>query len=56
MMNLIVKYPPSYPDVIPELKLEPIDEGSGELTEEESEMVLEKLRMLVCGFVMLDSA
>jgi hypothetical protein len=48
MLTLVVKYPPTYPDVIPELELEaPDDEETGELREGEDEVVLAKLRIVV---------
>ncbi|GFZ52107.1 hypothetical protein JCM24511_09880 [Saitozyma sp. JCM 24511] len=43
-LYLSVKYPPTYPDAIPELALEQIDEESGELRDGEEEIVLEQLR------------
>jgi hypothetical protein len=46
-LYLIFTYPPEYPEVIPELSLEPIDEDSGELSEEEEEDVLTQLRVMV---------
>jgi hypothetical protein len=46
-LYLSVKYPPTYPDAIPELALEQIDEESGELREGEEEIVLEQLRNVV---------
>jgi hypothetical protein len=46
-LYLSVKYPPTYPDAIPELALEQIDEELGELREGEEEIVLEQLRNVV---------
>lgn len=46
-LYLSVKYPPTYPDAIPELALEQIDEESGELRDGEEEIVLEQLRNVV---------
>lgn len=43
-LYLNVAYPPTYPDEIPELSFEPVDEESGELTEEEEQHVLAQLR------------
>ncbi|KAK8854516.1 hypothetical protein IAR55_003255 [Kwoniella newhampshirensis] len=51
-LNLIVSYPPTYPDTIPEFSLEEREdddedeegEGSGELKEGEEETILEQLR------------
>lgn len=37
-------YPPGYPDEIPELSLEPVDEDEGELRDDEEEDVLSQLR------------
>jgi hypothetical protein len=44
---LVVTYPETYPDVIPELAFESIDEDEGELTEEESERVVGALNAIV---------
>ncbi len=46
-LHLYFTYPPTYPDVLPDMEFEPIDEDSGELHEEESEAVLGQLRMIV---------
>jgi hypothetical protein len=46
-LYLTVTYPPGYPDEIPELALEPIDEESGELRDDEEEDVLAQLRASV---------
>jgi hypothetical protein len=46
-LTLIVTYPPTYPDVIPELKLEEIDEEAGELRDGEEDSILEQLRAVV---------
>jgi len=43
-VHLVVTYPPTYPDDIPDLALEAIDEESGELDEEERQEVLSQLR------------
>ncbi|ORY32153.1 ubiquitin-conjugating enzyme/RWD-like protein [Naematelia encephala] len=43
---LAISYPSTYPDTIPELSFETIDEESGELTEEESEDILSSLQTL----------
>lgn len=40
-------YPETYPDVIPELAFENIDEEDGELTEEESEKLVNALNAIV---------
>lgn len=46
---LVFSYPPTYPDVIPELKFEELDEEeeSGELQDGEEEPLLEQLRGVV---------
>lgn len=44
---LVVTYPPTYPDVIPELGLEDIDEKLGTLREGEAEAVIEQLNQTV---------
>lgn len=41
------KYPPEYPDVLPEMSFEAIDEESGELRDGEEETLLEELRKSV---------
>lgn len=46
-MHLIFTYPSIYPDVLPDMFFEPIDEDSGELSEPESEEVLTQLRIIV---------
>lgn len=47
-LTLVVDYPPTYPDVVPDMALEaPEDEEEGELREGEAEVVLEKLRIVV---------
>lgn len=53
-LTLIVTYPPTYPDLIPDLALEEIeydededDEPTGELLEGEEEGILEELRTVV---------
>lgn len=46
-LYLNVDYPAEYPDVIPELALEPIDEESGELRDGEEERILRELRTIV---------
>jgi hypothetical protein len=46
-LYLCVTYPPTYPDVIPDMSLEGIDEESGELREGEDEVVLGQLRVVV---------
>ncbi|KAL1409035.1 hypothetical protein Q8F55_005859 [Vanrija albida] len=43
---LVVTYPPTYPDVIPELSLEEIDEELGELREGEEEEVVGQLNQV----------
>ncbi|ORX38215.1 ubiquitin-conjugating enzyme/RWD-like protein [Kockovaella imperatae] len=45
-LHLIVSYPSTYPDVIPDLSFESIDEETGELSEEEEEKLLESLRQV----------
>lgn len=47
ILNLIVEYPDTYPDVIPELSFETTDEENGELTDAENAHVLGKLRDVV---------
>jgi hypothetical protein len=54
-LNMVLTYPPTYPDVAPEITFETIEddeeeeeEGNGELTEEEEETVLEQLNTIVC--------
>jgi hypothetical protein len=44
---LVVTYPETYPDVIPELSFESIDEEDGELTEEEEEKLVHALNAIV---------
>ena len=53
-LNMVLTYPPTYPDVAPEITFETIEddeeeeeEGNGELTEEEEETVLEQLNTIV---------
>lgn len=46
-LNLIFEYPETYPDVLPELTIEAVDEESGDLTEEEREKVLGELNTIV---------
>ncbi|WVQ80025.1 hypothetical protein IAT38_002126 [Cryptococcus sp. DSM 104549] len=46
ILNLIFTYPPTYPDAIPELSLESIDEESGELRDGEEEHLLNELRIV----------
>ena len=55
-LNMVLTYPPTYPDVAPEITFETIDDddddedeagGNGELTEEEEETVLEQLNTIV---------
>ena len=48
---MIVSYPATYPDVIPEMSFESIDEESGELNEEEEAKLVEALRQIVCGLL-----
>jgi hypothetical protein len=56
-LNMVLNYPPTYPDVAPEITFETIEDddddeeeegGNGELTEEEVETVLEQLNTIVC--------
>ena len=55
-LNMVLTYPPTYPDVAPEITFETIEDdeeeeeegGNGELTEEEKETVLEQLNTIVC--------
>lgn len=44
---MVLSYPPTYPDVAPEMSFETVDEESGELTEEETETVLGQLNTTV---------
>lgn len=46
-LHLIFTYPPTYPDVLPDMEFESIDEDSGELDDAESELVLGRLRTIV---------
>jgi len=55
-LNMVLTYPPTYPDVAPEITFETIEDddaedeeegGNGELTEEEEETVLEQLNTIV---------
>jgi hypothetical protein len=53
-LDMVLNYPPTYPDVAPEITFETIDEdeeeeeeGNGELTEEEEETVLAQLNTIV---------
>jgi hypothetical protein len=54
-LNMALTYPPTYPDVAPEITFETIEDdedeeeegGNGELTEEEEETVLEQLNTIV---------
>jgi hypothetical protein len=54
-LNMVLTYPPTYPDVAPEITFETIEDddddeeegGNGELTEEEVETVLEQLDTIV---------
>lgn len=46
-LDLELTFPPTYPDVLPEMKFEEVDEDSGELTEEETGTVLDQLRITV---------
>ena len=48
ILQLVVEYPETYPDVLPEMSFESIDEESGELTPEEEAKVLESLKAIVC--------
>jgi hypothetical protein len=58
-LNMVLTYPPTYPDVAPEITFETIEDdddddedeeggGNGELTEEETETVLSQLNTIVC--------
>ena len=47
ILDLIVVYPETYPDVIPELSFETTDEENGELTEAENAHVLGQLAEVV---------
>ncbi|ODN73047.1 hypothetical protein L202_08442 [Cryptococcus amylolentus CBS 6039] len=42
-LNLVLTYPPTYPDAIPEIALESISEAEGEFTESERAKVLAEL-------------
>jgi hypothetical protein len=53
---MVLTYPPTYPDVAPEITFETVEDddddeeeegGNGELTEEEEETVLEQLNTIV---------
>lgn len=46
-LYLNFRYPPDYPDVLPEMSFESIDEESGELREGEEDVLLEELRKAV---------
>jgi hypothetical protein len=55
-LNMVLTYPPTYPDVAPDITFETIEDdededeeegGNGELTEEEEETVLEQLNTIV---------
>jgi hypothetical protein len=54
-LNMVLTYPPTYPDVAPEITFETVEDddeeeeegGNGELTEEEEETVLEQLNTIV---------
>jgi hypothetical protein len=55
-LNMVLTYPPTYPDVAPEITFETIEDddddedeegGNGELTEEEVETVLKQLNTIV---------
>jgi hypothetical protein len=53
-LNMVLTFPPTYPDVAPEITFETIEddeeeeeEGNGELTEEEEETVLGQLNTIV---------
>jgi hypothetical protein len=60
-LNMVLTYPPTYPDVAPEITFETIEDdddddedeeeegGNGELTEEETETVLSQLNTIVCA-------
>jgi hypothetical protein len=48
VLDLIVVYPETYPDVIPELSFETTDDENGELTEAENAHVLGQLGDVVC--------
>lgn len=52
-LDLVLEYPPTYPDVLPEITFEEVDEDSGELSEEETETVLGQLRTTVSSCVRL---
>lgn len=53
---MVLNYPPTYPDIAPEIEFETIEDddedeeeegGNGELTEEETETVLGQLNIIV---------
>lgn len=46
-VTLVVSYPETYPDVIPDMGLEDIDEESGTLREGEADAVVEQLKQTV---------
>jgi hypothetical protein len=55
-LNMVLTYPPTYPDVAPEITFETVEDddddeegegGNGELTEEEEETVLAQLNTIV---------
>lgn len=46
-MTLVVTYGPTYPDEIPEMALEDIDEELGTLREGEADAVVEQLKQTV---------
>jgi hypothetical protein len=54
-LNMVLTYPPTYPDVAPEITFETIEDdddeeeegGNGELSEEEEETVLGQLNTIV---------
>lgn len=49
-LTLDVRYPDDYPDVLPELSLEPVE---GEVDDGEIDHLLGELRSVVCVYYML---
>ncbi|ODN98201.1 hypothetical protein I350_07847 [Cryptococcus amylolentus CBS 6273] len=52
-LNLVLTYPPTYPDAIPEIALESISEAEGEFTESERAKVLAELTTIASIFLRL---
>ena len=56
-VRLVVVYPPTYPDVIPELSFDTIDEEEFvELTDDEEKALLEELRAIVRAGLLCSNA